>query len=61
MDIVQLITDNKDIVAAATGLITACSAIVKFTPNQTTSKVLYWIVKVCQVVAMNTKPIELKK
>jgi hypothetical protein len=49
------------IVAIITGVISIASIIAKLTPNKTDDKVLGCILKVVDVLAINTKPTTIKK
>jgi len=46
-----------DILIIVGGVITIASVIVKITPNTTDNKILEWIIRIFEALALNTKPV----
>lgn len=50
-----------DILIIIGGVIAIASVIVKLTPNTTDNKVLEWIIKIFELISLNTPPVKPKK
>ena len=56
-----IIANWASVVAIVTGVVTVASIIAKLTPTQTDDKIVAYVLKIVDVLALNTKPKEIKK
>jgi len=55
-----IIANWETIVAIITGIVTTFSVIAKLTPTETDNKIVGWLLKFVDFLAINNKPTEIK-
>ena len=55
-----IIANWASVVAIVTGIVTVASIIAKLTPTETDDKLVGYILKIIDVLALNNKPTEIK-